>query len=382
MPKKKTQNQYIKELSEKNPNLEVIGDYLDTKTPILHLCKRHNEIHYAMPQNALSSGLKCCRSIRYNKITNQDFIERSKKIYGAKFDYSRTEYKDSETNIIIGCPNHGFVSVRPSHHLKVFKGNKGCNQCGIENSIETRTIGKVFIESEEKICSKCGQKKPFLEFPKHSEGVNGLYSWCKGCTNQKNKVNKEKKRADRKEKMKAENPGAAINPSKYANSFKKAFFFPETNEKICSKCGQKKTIRKFYKHKETQDGFHSWCKDCCKLGNQKSIKKKYSTFEGRIPTFLRSCSESAKKRGHECTITAEDLLMIWEEQKGKCKYSGIPMTTQPSKMNSVSVERVDSDNGYTKENTVLVCNHINRMKSDLELEQFIYLCSEVYKYNS
>lgn len=44
---------------------------------------------------------------------------------------------------------------------------------------------------------------------------------------------------------------------------------------------------------------------------------------------------------------------------------------------SVSVERIDSSLGYTKENTVLVCNAINRMKSNFEAELFYEMCKGV-----
>ena len=58
----------------------------------------------------------------------------------------------------------------------------------------------------------------------------------------------------------------------YANKNKRAIYFPETNEKICAKCGEKKSVESFFKHSATQDGWHSWCKACCKQGRWQSIK--------------------------------------------------------------------------------------------------------------
>ena len=52
------------------------------------------------------------------------------------------------------------------------------------------------------------------------------------------------------------------------------------------------------------------------------------------------------------------------------------MSTEPAKNDSVSVERLDSSVGYTKENTVLVCNAVNRMKSDFEVDDFVYFCKK------
>ena len=53
------------------------------------------------------------------------------------------------------------------------------------------------------------------------------------------------------------------------------------------------------------------------------------------------------------------------------------MTLEANKINTVSVERIDSEVGYTPENTILVCQAINRMKSDFGYDVFYYLCRDV-----
>lgn len=161
------------------------------------------------------------------------------------------------------------------------------------------------------------------------------------------------------------------------NPNKRAFYFPERNSKLCAKCGEEKDVSLFFKHIETSDGWHSWCKPCCKKGNEKSREKKYSSFEGRIPTFLVSCKSSAIKRNNEFTITKQDLMEMWELQGGKCAYTFFDLDTQPNNPYSVSVERIDSKIGYTKENTILVCNAINRMKSNFEPTLFYKMCQAV-----
>ena len=146
--------------------------------------------------------------------------------------------------------------------------------------------------------------------------------------------------------------------------------------KSCSKCNGEfpATKEHFYAHSQTPDGFHSWCKSCCKEGNKKSIEKKYSTFEGRITTFLRTCKDSAKKRNQEFSLTRQNFLDMWEQQEGLCVYTGLPMELAPATLFSVSVERVDNSVGYTAENTVLVTNAVNRMKSNMEGEDFFHFC--------
>ena len=41
MPKKKTHEQFVLEMYEVNPNIEILGKYVDAKTKILCRCKIH-----------------------------------------------------------------------------------------------------------------------------------------------------------------------------------------------------------------------------------------------------------------------------------------------------------------------------------------------------
>jgi hypothetical protein len=246
----------------------------------------------------------------------------------------------------------------------------------------TSVISSSLALPDRKVCAKCKMEKLSVDFPKHSYSLDGLYSYCKNCVSVKNKESKDKKREQRIALINEKFPGAKINLSKYANSTKRAYYFPETNEKICGKCNSKLDVKLFFKHKQTSDGYHTWCKDCCTEGNKRSRVKKYSTFEGRITTLLRTCKTSSEKRGgQEMSLTRDGLLDLWNKQKGLCFYTDIEMDTQPELFNSVSVERIDSSIGYTIDNVVLVCNVINRMKSDLSLDLFISMCKKVSSKN-
>jgi hypothetical protein len=150
--------------------------------------------------------------------------------------------------------------------------------------------------------------------------------------------------------------------------------------KTCFKCKQAKETSLFFKHHQTSDGFHSWCKECCKQGNARARAKKDATIEGKAVTFYRNAIKSAEKRKQECSITLEDVISCWYEQKGYCAYTGRKMTLQAGQLNTVSIERIDSNIGYTKENTILVCQAINRMKSNFNYDDFYDLCRDVVEF--
>lgn len=147
--------------------------------------------------------------------------------------------------------------------------------------------------------------------------------------------------------------------------------------KRCFKCKENKSYDLFFKHKQTSDGYHSWCKACCTLGNALSRQKVNSTIDGRAKIFLRNAKNSAAKRNQEFSLSVEDVVAFWREQDGFCAYTGRQMSLEPGLLNTVSIERIDNSIGYTKENTILVCQAVNRMKSDFNFDEFFDLCSDI-----
>ena len=59
MSKKKTHEEYVVELAIKNPNTEVIEQYIDARTPIVHHCKMHDIFWKISPSNALIWRASC-----------------------------------------------------------------------------------------------------------------------------------------------------------------------------------------------------------------------------------------------------------------------------------------------------------------------------------
>lgn len=60
------------------------------------------------------------------KLTLEQFISKSKGIHGDMYDYSKVEYVNSSTKVIINCPIHGEWLSLPYNHLM----GKGCTKCG------------------------------------------------------------------------------------------------------------------------------------------------------------------------------------------------------------------------------------------------------------
>ena len=101
------------------------------------------------------------------------FIEKSKKIHGDKYDYSKVEYVNSETKVCIICPEHGEFWVRPLDHIHK---KSGCSKCsGVKKSNTEEFIEKArkkygdkydyskvnYVNNKQKVCIICHEKDIF-----------------------------------------------------------------------------------------------------------------------------------------------------------------------------------------------------------------------------
>jgi very-short-patch-repair endonuclease len=60
-----------------------------------------------------------------NRITREDFINRSNEIHNNKYNYNKVEYTNDRKKVIIICPIHGDFKQTPSIHLR----GSGCKVC-------------------------------------------------------------------------------------------------------------------------------------------------------------------------------------------------------------------------------------------------------------
>ena len=74
------------------------------------------------------------------RLSKDVFVERSRKKHGDKYDYSKVEYINMKTKVIIICPKHGEFLQLPDNHLR----GKECASCKGRGDIVTNL--KLFIE--------------------------------------------------------------------------------------------------------------------------------------------------------------------------------------------------------------------------------------------
>jgi hypothetical protein len=94
-----------------------------------------------------------------------------------------------------------------------------------------------------------------------------------------------------------------------------------------------------------------------------------------LTQLLHGAKTRAKKKGFDFDLTAEFCKELLDKSDYKCAVTGLQMTLDSAnrkKANAFkcSLDRINSDKGYTVDNVRFVCWAVNQMKSDRTDEEF------------
>jgi len=88
-----------------------------------------------------------------------------------------------------------------------------------------------------------------------------------------------------------------------------------------------------------------------------------------ITNKRKQLKNSAKKRGIFFNLSREDVKWILEQEK--CFYTGVKF--KPNSKQARSIDRIDSNDGYTRNNIVVCTKRINELKSNLSYKEISQL---------
>lgn len=131
-------------------------------------------------------------------------------------------------------------------------------------------------------------------------------------------------------------------------------------------------------NKAIKKGYRPCCSDACKgklFSHEKKASGNHSTYFKDNPNkcdelspfrvHLKSMKCHAKKIDKKVEVTLEDLKEQWERQAGRCVFTGWLLENletssshrkrPPITPNRASVDRIDSNEDYTKDNIRFVC---------------------------
>ena len=144
--------------------------------------------------------------------------------------------------------------------------------------------------------------------------------------------------------------------------------------KNCSGCGTEQSYGRLDHYKSAMRG--DWkCKSCSGYTNN---------FKGQIGPMPITWFETKRKgglhRGLDWDLEPNDILDLYEKQGGVCALTGWPIGWSEKGLTAtVSIDRVDSSEGYLKENVQLLHKDVNMAKQSYSQDYFIEMCKSVSK---
>lgn len=159
------------------------------------------------------------------------------------------------------------------------------------------------------------------------------------------------------------------------------------NGNLCK--GKELDKKEFNKDKFTIDGLQSVC-SICQLNKTAITQSKLDSFVMKILNDARERvkKHESKDRHLEFDIDKDFILNLYEQQGEKCAITKKEMTHNSLNCRkdgdchilnpyNISIDRIDNTKGYTKTNVRLVCAFVNRIRMDMNDDDFFELCKEV-----
>ena len=162
-------------------------NYIDSKTKVTIVCKEHNEFKQLPGSHIFGNGCSKC-SKRFMDLNF--FKEKASKIHNNKYDYSKVDYIDSKTKVIIICPEHMEYQQTPGGHI-LKKGCPKCAGCFMDTAFFIEKANKIhknkydyskvnYIDNKTKVTIICNNHKKCEKFKQFSgHHLNG--SGCPKC---------------------------------------------------------------------------------------------------------------------------------------------------------------------------------------------------------
>ena len=110
------------------------AEYINTNTKVKIICSDHGEFeqtpncHTSQKQGCPECGDESSATKR--SYTEEEWIQKAKEVHGNKYDYSKVEYDNSKTKVMIICREHGEFEQNPCAHTN----KQGCPCCNIFKS--------------------------------------------------------------------------------------------------------------------------------------------------------------------------------------------------------------------------------------------------------
>lgn len=155
-------------------------------------------------------------------------------------------------------------------------------------------------------------------------------------------------------------------------------FIPSSRHKNCPKCRNSAQKKSCLNCNDIIQKKSNYCRKCAR-----TIRDKQNQERGKY-SGLQVFISRARKRGKLGNLTIEDLKEIWDKQNGICVYSKVKLnlpkySEKNDPLFTASLDRINSNLPYEKNNVQFVSIIINYMKNQMSHEQTLDFCKTIAK---
>jgi hypothetical protein len=146
----------------------------------------------------------------------------------------------------------------------------------------------------------------------------------------------------------------------------------------CKSCSQASLLR--YRHKTGRNGQREYGSQKTQGWRKSSYQTRRATLRGWITSNLTTRRQQCRTRDIEFTITVDDVIGLYEKQKGFCALTGRELkwgTGTNRGPDTLSMDRIEASGGYTRENLRLVTHWANVARQRFTDAEFVERCREV-----
>lgn len=145
---RKTTSQFVEEAQrvhgDKFDYSEV--EYFNTHKPVRIKCRQCGIVFMQEPSSHLAGcGCPRCSKKQTHKRVNQEmFIAKARVVHGDKYDYSKTDYQNMRSKVLIVCPRHGEFWQRAQSHIQ----GHGCPECKHGKHLQRLAVIRAALSQE------------------------------------------------------------------------------------------------------------------------------------------------------------------------------------------------------------------------------------------
>lgn len=130
-----TTQSFKNEIAKLHPEVKIIGEWNGIDTPISCRCKECNFEWNYKPHSIRTTGCPRCNGSATRKWTHEEYVEKINELFDGNI-VVLGHYKNMNTKILHKCNKHNYeYMMNPIHALR----RQGCKLCGYEITSEKRT---------------------------------------------------------------------------------------------------------------------------------------------------------------------------------------------------------------------------------------------------